>query len=41
MGDDIAAFKEWASIFLKPAELSATIAKNLLKNKNAIHADVI
>lgn len=40
MGDDIAALKEWASIFTKPAELSATIAKHMALHRKAIKADI-
>jgi len=40
MGDDLAAISEWASIFTKPAELSATIAKHMALHRKAIKADI-
>lgn len=40
MGDDIAALEEWASIFTRPADLSATIAKHLALHRKAIKADI-
>lgn len=40
MGDDLAAIKEWASIFTNPAQLSATIAKHMALHRKAIKADI-
>lgn len=40
MGDDLAAIKEWASIFTDPAHLSATIAKHLALHRKQIKADI-
>lgn len=40
MGDDLAALGEWASIFTRPAELSATIAKHMALHRKAIKADI-
>lgn len=41
MGDDIAAFGEWASIFLDPAELTKTIGLHLALHRKAIQADIV
>lgn len=40
MGDDLQAIEEWASIFTKPAELSATVAKHLALHRKQIKADI-
>merc|ERR1712166_625215 len=40
MGDDLAAIKEWASIFTNPAELSETIAKHFALHRKQIKADI-
>jgi len=40
MGDDLAAFTDWASIFMNPAELTATITKHFALHKKAITADI-
>ena len=40
MGDDIAALSEWGSIFLNPAELTATVTKHLALHRKAIKADI-
>jgi len=40
MGDDLAAIKEWASIFTEPEKLSATIAKHLALHRKQIKADI-
>lgn len=40
MGDDIAAIEDWASIFLHPAQLSATVAAHLALHRKEFKADV-
>jgi hypothetical protein len=40
MGDDVIAFKEWASIFHNPAELIATVSKHVALHRKAIKADI-
>ena len=36
MGDDLKAIEQWASIFLNPAELTATITKHYALHRKAI-----
>ena len=40
MGDDLAAFSEWSSIFLNPAELTKTVTKHYALHRKAIQADI-
>ena len=40
IGDDIAADSEWGSIFLNPAELTATVTKHYALHRKAIKADI-
>lgn len=40
MGDDLAAIKEWGSIFTDPKKLSETIAKHMALHHKAITADI-
>ena len=40
MDEDLAAFGDWASIFLNPKELTATVTKHYALHKRAIDADI-
>jgi len=40
MDEDLAAFSDWASIFLNPAELTKTVTKHYALHRNAINADI-
>ena len=40
MGDDLAAFGEWAQIFTNPKELMATVTKHYALHRKAIQADI-
>jgi len=40
MQDDIAAIESWAQIFTNPAQLAATVSKNMVFHKSAISSDM-
>ena len=40
MDEDLAAIKDWASIFTNPAQLAATVTTHYLLHKKAIQADI-
>ena len=40
MDEDIAAIESWATIFLHPTQLAATVSKHWLFHKNEIKADI-
>ena len=40
MQDDVAAIKDWATVFQSKAKLAATVSKNYLLHKRAIKTDI-